>query len=328
MIGLLWVGAIAIATSLILTPIVRAVARRATARDRPSDSHALSTGTPRLGGLAIATTWVATLAAISAFGPDAIRTPLHSLPLGPILISALLVFAIGITDDVRPVSAGVKVAVEALAAGGAIGAGIIITHVTVFGSTINLGWMSVIGTLGWLIVITNAFNLVDGLDGLATGVAIIAGVTCTAIVMLRGDLATAVLLVALLGALVGFLPFNFNPASIVLGDGGSLFIGFVLALTAITGLQKGATALSAGVPLLIFALPLLDVVSAVIRRLRGAPAGVPRDLRSTLSRLLQPDRAHIHHRLLDRGLSHRSAVLFLYGVSIALAALALLTASR
>ena len=325
---LVGVFAMAALASAVLTPIVRAAARRMNGLERPGDHGAHTALTPRLGGLAIALTWTGTVVVAARYGDEAIRGPLAALPLVPILIGALLVFAVGLVDDIRPISAGVKITVEALAAGALIGAGIIIGRITVFDVTLELGWLSVIVTMAWIIGITNAFNLMDGLDGLATGLALIAGVTCAAIVMLRGDLATAVLLIALLGALAGFLPFNFNPASIFLGDGGSLFIGFVLALTAITGFQKGATALAVGVPLLIFALPLLDIVSTIIRRLRGSPPAPARSPRTAVVRLLQPDREHIHHQLMSRGLSHKAAVLVLYAVAVCLAALAFLTAAR
>jgi UDP-GlcNAc:undecaprenyl-phosphate GlcNAc-1-phosphate transferase len=325
---LLVVFAAATAATAMLTPIVRAIARRLGSRERRVGDRAHFASTPRVGGVAIAITWAVTLLVSAHFGNDAIRVPLNTLPLAPILIGSLLVFAVGLVDDVRPLSAGVKVTFEALAACALIGAGVVILSLTVFGVTFQLGWLSVVVTMTWMIGITNAFNLIDGLDGLATGLAIIAGVTCAAIVILRGDTATAVLLVALVGALAGFLPFNFNPASIFLGDSGSLFVGFVLALTAITGFLKGATALAVGVPILIFALPLLDVVITAVRRLRGTPAPQDRGLRAAVARLLRPDQEHIHHRLVSRGFSHLSAVLCLYAVAISLAVIALLTASR
>ena len=124
----------------------------------------------------------------------------------------------------------------------------------------------------WLVGLTNAFNLIDGIDGLAAGIAVIAGAACGAILIARGHAAEAMLLAALVGAALGFLVYNFAPASIFLGDGGSLLFGFMLATTAITGWQKGATALAAGVPLLIFALPIADAASTLIRRGFARPA--------------------------------------------------------
>lgn len=327
MSALVWLFGGAALSSIALTLAVRAVAGLLGRQDR-ADDHRPSHATPRIGGIAIAVTWAGTILAAGRFGPEGVRHALDSLPVVPVLTGSLLVFLIGLADDIRPLPPSIKITVEAFAAAALIGAGVAIQRVTFFGTTVDLGWLSALVTMAWIIGLTNAFNLMDGLDGLATGLAIIAGVTCTAIVIIRGEMATAVLLVALLGALVGFLPFNFNPASIFLGDSGSLFIGFVLAFTAITGLQKGATALAMGVPLLIFALPLLDVVSTVVRRLSGAPVAPARQWRATLARLVQPDRDHIHHRLVSRGLSHKSAVLVLYGAAVCLAIVALMTMER
>ena len=170
-------------------------------------------------------------------------------------------------------------------------------------------------TIVWIVGLTNAFNLLDGLDGLATGLAIIAAATCAAVSISRGDTQGGLLLVALLGALCGFLPYNFNPATIFLGDSGSLVVGHVLAVTAINGWQKGATALAVAVPLLIFALPISETVMSVVRRTREAG----------IRRVFSADQDHIHHRLIALGLSHRDAVLLLYVVSLALAVLALAT---
>jgi UDP-GlcNAc:undecaprenyl-phosphate GlcNAc-1-phosphate transferase len=326
MTSLLWIFVGASLTSLGLTRIVRAAAYRHGRFERAGDALAVAQSPPRLGGIAVALTWVATVAVTALVAGDALRAALDALPLVPILVGAALVFAVGLADDLRPVPPAIKISVETLAASVVIGAGILIVRFTAFDVTVGLGWMSVVATMAWILMLTNAFNLIDGLDGLATGLAIIAAFTCTAIVIARGDLATAVLLVALLGALVGFLPFNFNPASIFLGDGGSLFIGFMLAVTAITGFQKGATALASAAPLLIFGLPLLDVGVTIIRRLRGNRPSPEWRLRAALSRLLQADRQHLHHQLLSRGLTHRHAVLMLYGIAILLAVLAFASA--
>ena len=134
------------------------------------------------------------------------------------------------------------------------------------------------------------------------------------------------MLAALVGASIGFLGFNFAPASIFLGDSGSLVIGFLLATTAIAGWQKGATALAAGVPLMIFALPIADIVSTIVRRGLARPAGAPASLRAAGRQLVEPDRQHIHHRLLALGWSPRRTVLILYGVTAILSLLALSTA--
>jgi len=197
---------------------------------------------------------------------------------------------------------------------------------TVGGYTWQLGILSYPATLVWIIGLTNAFNLIDGIDGLAAGVAVIAGATCAAILVGRGHAAEAMLVTALVGAALGFLVFNSSPASIFLGDGGSLVFGFVLATTAITGWQKGATALAAGVPLLIFALPLADAASTLIRRIARRPAVGRVTVTGILRRIVEPDREHIHHRLMALGWSPRQIVVMLYVLTLVLAVAALATA--
>ena len=179
----------------------------------------------------------------------------------------------------------------------------------------------------WVIVVTNAFNLMDGLDGLAAGLIAIAATTCATVLLARGEQPAAMLLVALVGAVLGFLVYNFHPAKIFMGDSGSLLAGFLLAVTAIIGRQKGATTLAVGVPLLIFALPLADTVIAIVRRLlaRDATGRGRISLSAAVGRVLTGDRAHLHHRLLRLGFSHRGAVLALYALMVLCSAAALLT---
>ena len=215
---------------------------------------------------------------------------------------------------------------QVLAAAIAMTAGLLIERITIGGETWQLGAIGWVITAAWIVGLTNAFNLIDGIDGLSAGVGAIAGAACAAILVGRGHVGEAMVLSAVVGATLGFLAYNFPPASIFLGDGGSLVIGYLLATTAITGWQKGATALAAGVPLLIFALPLADALSALVRRaLRQPPPGGV-----TLARLLrqvaEPDREHIHHRLMALGWSTSRTVLILYALTIALSGLALATA--
>jgi UDP-GlcNAc:undecaprenyl-phosphate/decaprenyl-phosphate GlcNAc-1-phosphate transferase len=316
---------VAALTALVLTPLVALAARRCGALDHPGARRAHAASMPRLGGIAVTISWLGVVVGTALSGDAGLRTALADMPLVSIAAATLLVFALGLVDDLRPVPPWIKILIELLAAGALVRAGIVIDRVTVAGTTYSLGSMSAAVTVVWLLGITNAFNLLDGLDGLATGLAIIAGTTCAAILVIRGEAASAVLLVALIGALVGFLPFNFNPATIFLGDCGSLVIGFVLATTAITGLQKGATALAAGVPLLIFALPIYDMATTVLRRLvRGGPR-LGRNVSGAIAHVLSPDREHVHHRLMSGGLSHRSAVLVLYAIAIGLAGVAMVT---
>jgi UDP-GlcNAc:undecaprenyl-phosphate GlcNAc-1-phosphate transferase len=297
------------ALALLLTPLVGAVARRAGLVDPPAARKIHTVSVPRVGGVGVALAVVLALAGAAAAGVAA--------PGGwrPVLLGGALVFAIGVWDDVRGASPAAKLAFQVAAAAVPVALGVRIEHVTVLGVTWALGPLGVVLTLVWIVGLTNAFNLMDGLDGLAAGLAIIAAATCATVAISRGDGHGGLLLAALLGALCGFLPYNFNPATIFLGDSGSLVVGYVLAVTAITGWQKGATALAVAVPVLIFALPISETVLSVVRRTRDLGLG----------HVFAADQRHMHHHLLALGLSQRNAVLLLYGVSLSLSLLALVT---
>ena len=311
MIHLLLLGAAAL-LALALTPGVRALARRLDLVDAPGGRKIHTVSLPRVGGVAVVLALVLVLAASAATGHASAADVQAWLP---VLFGGALVFGIGFWDDVRPRPAWVKLVVQLAGAGVAVALGVRIEHVTVFGSTLGLGFLAMPLTILWIVGLTNAFNVMDGLDGLATGLAIIAAATCAVVSLARDDVQGGMLLVVLLGALCGFLPYNFNPATIFLGDSGSLVVGYVLAVTAITSFQKGATALVVIGPLLLFALPISETLHSVVRRVRG----------QGLRHVFLADQQHVHHRLLGRGLSHRQAVLLLYGVSLSFSLLALTT---
>jgi UDP-GlcNAc:undecaprenyl-phosphate GlcNAc-1-phosphate transferase len=315
------------ALALAITPAVRAAAERLGVVDRPGARKLHGHSTARLGGLAVVVSAAVGLSAVAGGAQIGARVDGLGSDLWPMLAGAALVFAVGLVDDVRGVSPAAKIIVESGAAGLVMWAGATIDSVTLPGHTYELGLAAIPVTLAWIVTITNAFNLVDGLDGLAAGLGAIAAATCAVLLVARDHAAQALVLVGLLGALVGFLPYNSHPASIFLGDSGSLVIGFILAVTAITGWQKGATVLAVGVPLLIFAVPILDTVTSIARRIgRRADPVVTGSRLLGLGRVFQPDRGHIHHRLLAAGLSHRGAVMILYAVALVLSAAALLTA--
>jgi UDP-GlcNAc:undecaprenyl-phosphate GlcNAc-1-phosphate transferase len=234
---------------------------------------------------------------------------------------------VGLVDDLTALPPWPKLVVQVAAAVVVIQSGLLVERITIAGQTWQLGFWSWPLTLVWIVGLTNAFNLIDGVDGLAAGVSVIAGATCALILISRGHVAEAMLLTAMVGAALGFLVYNFSPASIFLGDGGSLLFGFVLATTAITGWQKGATVLAAGVPLMIFALPIADAISTLIRRLFRRDRQEPVSMTSLVRRIVEPDRRHIHHRLLALGLSTRGTVALLYVITLLLSALALATAA-
>jgi UDP-GlcNAc:undecaprenyl-phosphate/decaprenyl-phosphate GlcNAc-1-phosphate transferase len=312
--------------ALLLTPVVTRTSEALGLVDAPGGRKVHSTSVPRVGGVAIVLAAAATLATLILAGPSlGVATPPFT-PLISTIAAASLVFAVGLIDDFRPVRARLKIVVQIVAALAVMASGLLIERLTIVGHTWQLGMLSWPVTLAWIVGLTNAFNLIDGIDGLAAGIAVIAGTTCAAILVGRGHVAEAMLLCTLVGAALGFLAFNFAPASIFLGDGGSLVFGFVLATTAITGWQKGATALAAGVPILIFALPLADTLSTLIRRTRRPSAPGRITLGGVLRQITEPDRGHIHHRLVALGWSTRTTVLVLYAATLLLSLVALMTA--
>jgi UDP-GlcNAc:undecaprenyl-phosphate GlcNAc-1-phosphate transferase len=279
---------------------------------------------PRLGGVAVVTS------AAVALTLTLVVTPATSLPaiwpaLQPFVLGGLLIFLAGVVDDIRGLGPAVKLVAEFAAAGVVMSSGLLIERVTILDSTWTLHWLAYPITAGWIVGVTNAFNLIDGVDGLAPGIGALAGAACGAILIVRGHAPEAMLLAAFVGAMLGFLVYNFEPASIFLGDSGSLVTGFLLATTAIAGWQKGATALASAVPLLIFALPIADAASTLVRRVLARPTE-GRTMRSIVHRIVEPDREHIHHRLLAMGWSVRYTVIVLYGVTALLSILALATA--
>jgi UDP-GlcNAc:undecaprenyl-phosphate/decaprenyl-phosphate GlcNAc-1-phosphate transferase len=234
--------------------------------------------------------------------------------LQAILLGGGIVFAAGLWDDLRGLTPLGKLSLQVVAALVAFTYGFRIDVLGLGASEFALGWLALPVTLLWVVGVTNAFNLIDGLDGLATGIAIVALATTLAAAVALGNWEVALACSALLGALVGFFRYNFNPARIFLGDSGSLFVGFMLAVLSVHGSLKSATAVLVIVPLFSLALPLFDTGLAIARRwLRGVP-------------LSGADARHIHHQLLALGLSHRRAAVTLYVAASGLAILGLLLA--
>ena len=312
------------ALALFLTPLIGRGSTVLGLVDAPGGRKVHTQSVPRLGGVAVVVAAALALAIVPAFLAEP-RNPETWVAIQPFIVGGVLIFLVGLVDDVRGLGAAPKLLVEVLAAAIMMAAGLLIERVTVLGNTWMLGWLAYPVTAAWLVGVTNAFNLIDGVDGLAPGIAALAGAACGAILIVRGHTAEAMLLAAFVGAMLGFLVYNFEPASIFLGDSGSLVAGFLLAATAIAGWQKGATALASAVPLLIFALPLADAASTLVRRLLARPDS-GRSLRTIVRQVVEPDREHIHHRLLGLGWSVRRTVLILYGVTAVLSILALATA--
>ena len=310
---------------LLLTPLVSRGSIQLGLVDAPGGRKVHPQSVPRLGGVAVVAAMVMAIILVSLWRPEDFGPAIWPA-LQPLAAAGALIFGIGLLDDLRGVGAGTKVAIQVSAAVLVMTAGLLIERVTLLGMSWQLGWLAWPITAAWIVGLTNAFNLIDGIDGLASGIAAIAGAACGLVLIMRGHSAEAMLLATLVGAAVGFLFFNFSPASIFLGDSGSLLFGFLLATTAIAGWQKGATALATGVPLLIFALPLADIMTTILRRSLARPTNGPASLVTALRQLVEPDRQHIHHRLLALGWSPRRTVLILYGVTAVLSVFALSTA--
>ena len=287
-----------------LTPLVARASLLLGLVDAPGGRKVHAESVPRLGGLAIVVASILGMILALALAPGRPAPDIWTT-LRPLLLAGGLIFLVGLLDDVRGVGPGPKLAIELVAALIVMSSGLLIQTVTLLGVSWHLGWLAWPVTVVWLVGLTNAFNLIDGIDGLAAGIAVIAGGACGAILVVRGHAAEATLLAAVVGAALGFLIYNFAPASIFLGDCGSLVIGFILAATAIAGWQKGATALAAGVPLLIFALPIADSAGTLIRRSFSRGQAGPSSIATVLRQLAEPDREHIHHRLVGLGWSTR-----------------------
>jgi UDP-GlcNAc:undecaprenyl-phosphate GlcNAc-1-phosphate transferase len=309
--SLLWLGFRAFIVSLVLTPICRDVFRSYGVVDQPDAARKVHRyPTPRVGGLAIA---IAYLVAYVLVRPEEGSPLAQQLSLvWRLLPGAALAFAIGLLDDLFNLRAWIKLVGQLAAAGLACVGGVRI--LSVGGASANEAWWNIPVTILWLLACMNAFNLVDGLDGLAAGVGLFATLTVFTAAMMQHNMVLAVATFPLAGALLAFLCYNFNPATIFLGDSGSLLIGFLLGCYAAIWSNKSATLLGMTAPLMALSIPLLDVALAIVRRfLRHQP-------------IFDADRGHIHHRLLDRGFTPRRAVLMLYGLCGLAAAFSLLQA--
>ncbi len=304
---------VALVISYAATPMAKKLAFRLGAVDVPKDGRRMHTEPKaRMGGLAI---FLGFLISVLCFADFVLPTGSWNTGLLGILISSIVIVVLGIFDDIKPRSAKLKFLIQIVAAAIPVLLGVRVFVITnpFSGELVSLpAWLSVAGSILWIVGVTNAVNLIDGLDGLAAGVSSIAAVALLSILLLvhSSSVTLLVMAAALAGACFGFLPYNFNPAKLFMGDTGSTFLGFVLACVSIQGPFK--TYVAFVVPLLVLGLPIFDTAFAIIRRLlKGQP-------------IMAPDRGHLHHRLIDRGFSHRRTVMILYGLSAVLAISAIL----
>lgn len=269
-----------------------------------SDRHMHTIPVPRLGGVAVYFSFMAAVILAASQNLLGAAPPLQIKAMIGLLGPAIIVFLLGLFDDVHPVGPYWKFTIQTVAAVWLYAGGYGIHNLGLIHGGQALAWVYCLPlTILWVLLITNAFNLIDGLDGLAAGSALFSTAVVFVVSLIVPNQFVAFLAIALAGAILGFLRFNFHPASIFLGDSGSLFIGFMLSALALAGSQKATTIVAVAIPVVAFGLPILDVALAVARRLIGARP------------LFGGDHDHIHHKLLKRGLSHRAAVLVLYGAT-------------
>ncbi len=308
--------AIALAVTAALTPLVLRVSLALGVRgDMPSARRVHTRRVPRLGGIAIVIGFFVPLLALFALSTQTAQLFFASPRMvAGVMLGSLLVAGLGFFDDVVGTGAKAKLLVQVLAATMAYGGGLRIDALSLpLVGVVGLHWLALPATIVWIVGVVNALNLIDGLDGLAAGVTFFACVTNFVVAFLGGNILICLVSATLAGALVGFLFYNFNPAKIFMGDSGSMFLGFMLASASLLGAssQKSPTVIAILVPLVALGLPIMDMLFAIVRRFLARRS------------IFAADRGHIHHRLLDVGLTHRRAVLTLYGLCLALTAVAL-----
>lgn len=303
---------VALIVSFLSTPIVKTFACKVGAIDVPTDERRMHTiPIPRMGGLAIFLGFIISVLLFADVDDQ----------MKGILLGAVIITIMGIIDDITPLRASLKLVVQIIAALIPVCYGVQITCISnpnIFSANPywNFGWLSIPITVLWIVGLTNAVNLIDGLDGLAIGVSAIGAMTMLVIAILVSEPQIAIIMAALVGACIGFMPYNMNPAKIFMGDTGSTFLGFTLACISIQGLFKFYVGISFIVPFLILGLPIFDTAFAILRRLAHG------------QNPMSPDRSHVHHRLIDMGLNQKQAVAVLYVISAILGLSAVMVATN
>jgi len=289
--------------SFIMTPIVIRIAHRFGAIDVPKDERRMhKKPMPLWGGIAIFTGFF-----VSMF----IFSNISTVKLVGLFVAAIVVLITGMIDDIKPLGAKSKLLMQIVAAIILVKSGYEINYFTnFFGNSefIYLGSWALPISVIWIVGVTNTVNLIDGLDGLAAGISAIAAVTLSYIAILNHRYDAAMITLILAGSSIGFLPYNFNPAKIFMGDAGALFLGLVLASVSVDGALKGATAITVVVPILALGVPIFDTAFAILRRLINKRP------------IMEADKGHLHHRLMSIGLGQRKTVLSMYLISALLGA--------
>jgi UDP-GlcNAc:undecaprenyl-phosphate GlcNAc-1-phosphate transferase len=297
----------ALSLSLVLTtPTVRWAGNRFGVIDVPDERKMHAYPIPRVGGVAIFAAVVLTLSLVVLIPSDTARRLQGSLPMMGLILGAVICFLTGLVDDLRGLPARTKLLLQIIAASVAYAGGLQIQLITMDVHTLYPGLFNYAATVLWFLVFLNAVNLVDGLDGLASGITFFAALVMVVLSVLGGRYLSALLFATLAGSILGFLPYNFNPASIFLGDSGSYLLGFAMAGLAIFGGSKSQVGTAMLIPAIALGVPLFDTLLSTVRRFVVG------------KNIFGPDKEHIHHRLIALGLNTRRAVLLLYGITVIL----------
>ncbi len=293
-IYLLTAMALAALVAFTCTPSVSVLAYKIGAIDVPKDSRRMhNKPIPRIGGLAIFFGFVVATLVFCDITPELVA----------IYIGGLIIVAVGVIDDVFRISAWIKLIAQIGVAFIAVSQGVVLEYINFFGKYVQFGAWAIPITVIWIVGLTNAINLIDGLDGLACGVSAICSLSLLLVMLLKGDMTVAMITAVIIGACIGFLPFNSNPAKIFMGDTGALFLGYTMAVISVSGVFKLHTLISFIVPVSIFALPIFDTTFAFVRRISHGKSP------------FSADRGHLHHRLIDLGFNQKQSVAILYAIS-------------
>lgn len=314
---------LAFITTFVITPYTIKLAKKTGAVDTPKDERRINTITmPRLGGLAIIAGFIVSIAyliiILSIENNINLVEENNYVKLLGFFLGGILIAAICFMDDLKDLPPYAKLIAQIAAAIIVVASGLKIENINIpFLYKVGLpNIFSIILTIGWIVGVTNAINLIDGLDGLSSGIALISCVSMLIIFALNGSSIISILLItALAGALSGFLPFNFNPAKTFMGDVGSNFLGYCLAVISIFGVAKTYTLIVIVAPLIVLALPVFDTIFAIIRRIVKG---------KSIKAIMTADKGHLHHKLLKKGFSQREAVLIMYSISAALGLFAII----
>ena len=303
-------AAAALLTTLLCTPLAKKLAIKLDAVDYPSKRRINKTPIPRMGGLAVFAGIIVGMA-VRILGTELLGWPEvlvphprnESLNYTMLAISFFIMVATGAIDDVVQLTPGLKMLGQVIAAVVAVAGGLVINSILDpfdSGAVFELGWIGYPSTVIYLVAFANIINLIDGLDGLATGISCIASLSMFSFAVLAGNVDAAALAIAVAGACLGFLKYNFNPASIFLGDSGSLLLGYALGVISLLNVSRTAALTTLIIPLIVAGVPILDTFSAIVRRVRAHVS------------IGQADKGHIHHRLIQEGYDQKQAVLLIY----------------